>query len=72
MARMKAAWGFPMPLTFRDWDVGFQTTVSCDHDGVGSGYHAEIDNSVSIGHAVIGTLEYHVGIFQQRQHGTKF
>jgi hypothetical protein len=55
--------GIPYAFDVPNWDVGFQTTVSCDRDDVGDGYHAEIDNSVSIGHAVIGPLEYHVEFF---------
>lgn len=43
--------------------MGFQTTVSINHDNADNGYHAEIANSVSIGHAVIGKLEYHVEFF---------
>jgi hypothetical protein len=55
--------GIPYAFNVPNWDVGFQTTVSCDHDGAGDGYHAEINNSVSIGHALIGPLEYHVEFF---------
>jgi hypothetical protein len=55
--------GIPYAFNVPNWDVGFQTTVSCDHNEVGNGYHAEIDNSISIGHAVIGPLEYHVEFF---------
>ena len=55
--------GIPYAFDVPGWDVGFQTTVACDHDNVGSGYHADIANSISIGHAVIGALEYHVEFF---------
>jgi hypothetical protein len=55
--------GIPYAFNVPSWDVGLQTTVSCDHNGIGDGYHAEIDNSISIGHAVIGKLEYHVEFF---------
>ena len=55
--------GIPYAFNVPNWDVGLQTTVSCDHDDIGGGYHAEIDNSISIGHAVIGKLEYHVEFF---------
>jgi hypothetical protein len=55
--------GIPYAFNVPNWDVGLQTTVSCDHNGIGEGYHAEIDNSISIGHAVIGKLEYHVEFF---------
>jgi hypothetical protein len=55
--------GIPYAFDVPNWDVGFQTTVSINHDNAGNGYHAEIANSVSIGHAVIGNLEYHVEFF---------
>ena len=55
--------GIPYAFDVPNWDVGFQTTFNCDRNNVGSGCHAEFDNSVSIGHAVIGPLEYHVEFF---------
>ncbi|MDB6017497.1 MAG: hypothetical protein JWR19_1986 [Pedosphaera sp.] len=55
--------GIPYAFDVPHWDVGFETAVSVNHDALGSGYHAEIANSVSIGHAVIGNLEYHVEFF---------
>ena len=55
--------GIPYAFDVSHWDVGFQTTVSVNHDTLGRGYHAEIANSVSIGHALIGDLEYHVEFF---------
>ncbi len=55
--------GIPYAFDVPNWDVGLQTTVSINHDETGNGYHAEIANSVSIGHAVIGPLEYHVEFF---------
>jgi len=55
--------GIPYAFNVPNWDVGLQTTVSCDNNDIGEGYHAEIDNSISIGHAVIGKLEYHVEFF---------
>ena len=55
--------GIPYALNVPEWDVGFQTTVSMNHNNVGKGYHAEIANSVSIGHAIVGPLEYHVEFF---------
>jgi hypothetical protein len=55
--------GIPYAFDVPGWDVGFQTTFNCDCNGAGSAYHAEFDNSVSVGHAVIGALEYHVEFF---------
>ena len=55
--------GIPYAFDVPNWDVGFQTTVSINHDAADNGCHAEIANSVSIGHAVIGKLSYHVEFF---------
>lgn len=55
--------GVPFAFDVPNWDVGFQTTVSGDQDITGSGHHAEIDDSVSIGHAVAGPLECHAEFF---------
>jgi Putative MetA-pathway of phenol degradation len=55
--------GIPYAFDVPNWDVGFQTTVSWDRNDFDDGYHADIANSVSIGHAVIGPLEYHVEFY---------
>ncbi len=57
--------GLEIPFAFDvpNWDVGLQTTFNNDRNDVGSGNQAQIDNSVSIGHVVIGKLEYHVEFF---------
>ena len=57
--------GVEIPYAFNvpHWDIVLQTAVACDHDVVGNGYHADIANSVSIGHALIGALEYHVEFY---------
>ena len=55
--------GIPYAFDIPNWDVGLQTTFNCDRNGTGSGYHAEFDNSVSIGHAIIGKLSYSVEFF---------
>lgn len=55
--------GIPYAFDVPNWDVGFQTTVSINRDVVSNGYHPEIANSISIGHAIIGRLEYHVEFF---------
>jgi hypothetical protein len=55
--------GIPYAFDVPNWDVGFQTTFNYDRNNDGNGYHAEFDNSVSIGHAIIGPLEYHVEFF---------
>ncbi len=50
--------GLAIPYAFDvpNWDVGFQTAISVNRDEVGHGYHADIGNSVSIGHAIVGKL----------------
>jgi hypothetical protein len=55
--------GIPYALDIPGWDVGFQTTFSFNHNDIGSGYHAEFDNSVSIGHPLIGKLSAYVEFF---------
>jgi hypothetical protein len=60
---MEGGVGIPYAFDVPNWDVGFQTTVSCYRNDFGDGYHADIANSVSVGHAVIGALEYHVEFY---------
>jgi len=55
--------GIPFAFDVPNWDVGFQTTFNCAHDDVGNGCHAEFENSVSLGHAIIGRLSYHAEFF---------
>lgn len=54
---------FPYAFNVPNWDVGLQTAVACNHDEVDDGHHADIANSISIGHAIFGPLEYHVEFF---------
>jgi hypothetical protein len=55
--------GIPFSFDVPNWDVGFQTTVHFNHNDFGSGNHVEIDNSVSIGHTLIGKLSFSVELF---------
>ena len=55
--------GIPYAFDIPGWDVGFQTTFHYNRNGVGSGYHTEFDNSVSIGHPIIGKLSLAVEFF---------
>jgi len=48
--------GIPYAFDIPNWDVGLQSTFSFNRNESGNGYHTEFDNSVSIGHAVIGKL----------------
>jgi hypothetical protein len=55
--------GIPYSFDIPGWDVGFQTTFHLNRNGVGSGYHTELDNSVSIGHRIIGKLSLSAEFF---------
>jgi len=48
--------GIPYSFDVPNWDVGFQTGVGFERNGIGSAYHAAFANSVSIGHTVSGKL----------------
>ena len=48
--------GIPYAFDIPGWDVGLQTGVHFNRNDVGSGYHTEFENSVSIGHALVGKL----------------
>jgi hypothetical protein len=60
---MEGGLGVPYAFDVPHWEVGFQTTFNINHDDTGNGYHAEFGNSISIGHAIIGPLAYHVEFF---------
>ncbi|MEO8791443.1 MAG: transporter [Chthoniobacteraceae bacterium] len=46
--------GIPWSLEIPGWDVGFQNTFHFNRNDIGSGRHTEFDNSVSIGHPIVG------------------
>jgi hypothetical protein len=50
--------GLVIPYAFDipGWDVGLQTAVQFNRNEVGNRYHTEIENSVSVGHRIIGKL----------------
>jgi hypothetical protein len=48
--------GIPYAFEIPGWDVGCQTTIQFNRNEAGGGYHTAFDNSVSIGHALIGRL----------------
>lgn len=48
--------GIPFAFDIPGWDVGFQSTIHFNRNDVGSSYHSEFDNSISIGHSVFGRL----------------
>ncbi len=53
---VKGGVGVPYSFDVPGWDVGFQTTFRINHNELGGGNHTEVDNSVSIGHSLIGKL----------------
>lgn len=55
--------GIPYSFDIPGWDLGFQTTFHFNRNGAGSGYHTEIDNSVSIGHRIVGKLSLSAEFF---------
>jgi hypothetical protein len=50
--------GIAVPYSFvvSGWDVGLQATFRANRNDAGAGYHTEFDNSISIGHLLIGNL----------------
>jgi len=48
--------GIPFAFDIPGWDVGFQSTIHINRNDAGSKYHSEFDNSVSIGHSILGKL----------------
>ncbi len=57
--------GIPYAFDIPGWDVGFQSTFHLKRDETGRGYHTEFDNSVSVGHGVIGKLSAAVEFFSR-------
>jgi hypothetical protein len=48
--------GIPFAFDIPGWDVGFQSTIHINRNNTGTKYHSEFDNSISIGHSVLGRL----------------
>ena len=48
--------GIPYSFDIPSWDVGFQTTFRFNRNDADRGYHTEFENSVSIGHLLIGKM----------------
>lgn len=57
--------GLAIPYSFDipGWDVGLQTAFHWHRNESSSGYHTEFDNSLSIGHALIGPLSLSAEFF---------
>ena len=66
--------GIPFAFDIPGWDVGFQTTFHYNRNSIGNAYHAEFDNSVSIGHPIIGeklsaSVEFFSSVSRERGEG---
>jgi len=63
--------GIPYAFDIPGWDVGFQTGFHRNLNDSGNRYHTESDNSVSIGHALIGKLSVAAEFFSSvsTEHG---
>jgi len=67
--------GLAIPYAFdlHDWDLGFQSTVRLNRNQTGSGHHTEFENSVSLGHPLLGKLsvsaEFFGGVSTERGAG---
>ncbi|MDB6067305.1 MAG: hypothetical protein JWR26_3513 [Pedosphaera sp.] len=48
--------GIPYAFDIPGWDVGLQNSFRASRNDSGGGYHTEFENSVSIGHSLIGKL----------------
>ncbi len=48
--------GIPYAFDLPKWELGLQHTIRFNRDEIGNGRHLEIDNSVSVGHPLIGKL----------------
>ena len=55
--------GLPYSFDVPGWEVGFQSTLHLNRNGGGSGYHTVFDNSVSLGHRLIGKLSLSAEFF---------
>jgi len=65
--------GIPFSFDVPGWDVGFQTTWHVNHNSAGGGHHTEFDNSVSVGHRLVGkfslSAEYFSNVSRERGAG---
>jgi hypothetical protein len=55
--------GIPYSFDIPGWEVGFQTTFRFNRNETDGGRHTEFDNSISIGHRLIGNLSGYVEFF---------
>jgi hypothetical protein len=61
--------GIPYLFAVPNWDVDFQTRFHFSRNDPGNGDHTEFDDSVSIGHAVVGKLSCSVEFFSSVSSG---
>jgi hypothetical protein len=58
--------GMILPLAVKlpaGWDMGLETAASCFRNDTGSGYHAEIIESITFDHAIVGKLSGYCEFF---------
>jgi len=53
----------PYSFDVSGWDLGLQAAFRANRDEAGGGYHGEFDNSISIGHSLIGKLSFAAEFF---------
>ena len=60
---VEGGWKIPYAFSVPGWDIGFQTEADCIRNEADSGYHAELINSVSVGHKLVGRLSLYGEFF---------
>jgi len=58
--------GLSIPYAFdlpEGWELGLQSTFRANRNGDDDGYHSEFDNSVSVGHRLVGKLSLYAEFF---------
>jgi hypothetical protein len=55
--------GIPYAFDLQNWELGLQTTFRVNRNESGAHHHAEFDDSVSVGHVIIGKLSGYVEFF---------
>jgi hypothetical protein len=55
--------GVPYVFDVPGWDIGLQHTFHVNRNEAGRAYHVEFDNSISVGHSLIGKLAVAVEFF---------
>lgn len=53
----------PFAIEVPNWDVSMMTEVDWIHDDIGTGYHPEFINTISVGRSIVGDLAFYVEFF---------